>query len=548
MSWIVIVAVGVVFFGIQILVYRGTQRSISDRCGGWVGSCKLGKRSAQTREAAIADLERALAMTPAFGTLRRLGVIAPLLGVLLTAGSVLLSRQWSDLMQGTGEATGASPVMGGGVFQAMVPLFSGIFVGAFLAIFNQILVTLAHREEDRLFYMASDATIDCDFLRTDDRLAQIFSQIEVGGKQLFASSAAVESMLKTARHAMEGMYEACNAAVTDLNTIPPGIRAAIEEPVKDFVGAAREMRTGAQDAAKQFGTGIKTLSKQVEALEVQVVASLNRQTAATTNQVEMATSLAASARAFEAALAPLRSTTLKEFEQQVAGSAAAAMRATLALDGIERQCATAGEAFEQSTQKLSGAALTMSTTCVDSVRESSKQLSRSVRDAAQGIQENMKASAMSADQVRSAGEVISSLVGSMKSDGDAISDSLKSLSESIQKTAEEDGRLSSSLGHTTQALVETSIAIGIVRGALGQLDFTPVQSSTDKLARSVQSLDGDCSAASENMRKQGLVMTTLLAQLEEASARMRKESERNRLVQGTSAMSERSERDNGRDR
>ena len=553
MTWIVIVvvAVGVGFFGGQIWHYLGTKREISKRCGEWVRRAQDGKMSAQTRESALADLERALAMSPSFGTLRRLGVIAPLLGVLLTASSVLLSSELSELMNGSQTARTAESSTGAATFRAIAPLFSGICVGAFLAILNQIFVTVAHREEDRLFYLASDATLECEFLRTDDRLAQIFSQIERGGKQLSDSSAVVESMLTAARAAMDGMNEACNAAATDLLAIPQGFRTAIDVPLKEFVGAAREMRIGAQDAAKEFGTGVKTLAKQAEVLQGQVTSSLSRQVAASTRQEEMAATLVASARAFEECLAPLRSSALADFQRQLEASAFAATGVATALKTIERRSASAGDSIEKSTEKLGSAVESMATTCV-AVSEGSKDLSRSVRDAALGFAETAKLSVASADQVRSSGEAFASLANSMKADGSAISRSLQALSESIQRTAEEDARLTASLSSTTNELGETVVAIKGVRGALGQLDFQPVQTSANNLARSVQSLDGNCSAASESMQRQVAAMNAMLAQIDAASSRLRQELgglDRARLAHGTSAMSERTEpqsQDNGR--
>ena len=85
MSSIWSLLIGLTLLLIQIRVFVASRRSARERGVQWMKEIEAGDRGQQTRDSAILDLERALATCPHASLLRKLGVIAPLLGVTLTA-------------------------------------------------------------------------------------------------------------------------------------------------------------------------------------------------------------------------------------------------------------------------------------------------------------------------------------------------------------------------------------------------------------------------------------------------------------------------------
>lgn len=94
--------------------------------------------STEMREAALTELERWLATFPGYQLLQRTATMAPLLGVLLTAGGFLNL----ELPAGDDGPTR--------IISAISPLVVGVGGGASLAFFNQILLRLADSSVDRL--------------------------------------------------------------------------------------------------------------------------------------------------------------------------------------------------------------------------------------------------------------------------------------------------------------------------------------------------------------------------------------------------------------
>ena len=282
----------------------------------------------------MSEFERALGMCPEFGLLRRLGTIAPLLGVTLTAGSVL----WGG---GLGLSNADNPSLGGGgegsfILGTVGPLFWGVFIGAFLAIVNQVLVSIAHREEARILGEA-EARMQAKWFRdTEERLDAIVSGMERGGVVLNDASEAIVQMLTLARKSMEGMAEACNEAATDLKSLSMQLEGAIKEPVRDFVESAKELRGAAVDAAREFQGGVKTLAKQAANMDKQLAESIARQEAAVAAHGRLVGTIENVVKSFEATVEPLHGRQLQEFTAQLQGGSAAIVEITSSMLKLEK--------------------------------------------------------------------------------------------------------------------------------------------------------------------------------------------------------------------
>ena len=129
MNAFIAICVGLLFLALQFWKYRQAKSSVQSRCTQWARSCSDGKRRGQTRESAVLDLERSLAGNPDMSFLRRLGVIAPLIGVALTAVSVLSLGFGgsSAALQTTLLESSNVAIVAAGIIN---PLFWGVSVGA----------------------------------------------------------------------------------------------------------------------------------------------------------------------------------------------------------------------------------------------------------------------------------------------------------------------------------------------------------------------------------------------------------------------------------
>lgn len=512
MNWMWSVLIGLAFLGFQYWMYRQSCAAMAYRCDMWDRSCASGARRAQTRESAITDLERSLAMTPESGSLRRLGVVAPLLGVTLTAGSVLLSSGTSGaLFTALQGLNGASESGGVSVVSAIVPLFWGVCIGAALAIFNQVLVSIAHRKEDHLFHDAIAPNAAHIFLLTDDRIEQVVSQIALGGRRLTKTSALMKRMLTHARLAMESMNDACNATCTDLKSVATSLQEAIHLPIKDFVSAARDMRTAAEDSAKQFGAGAHTLGRQAEIAETQITESLKRQVEATDRQVAIASALAETVRIFEASFEPLRNQTLPAFEQQVKQSTVAVGRAAEAFATVEKQCAATVVSLDRSSQDLVATVNGLAANGFEPIHRSVALLADCVNDVTRVVAEADKSAALGADAARRAMETLAKAV---HYNGVAVAQSLAALSSNMRTAAAPDSPFATAMGGTTSALTAMSASVR-------QIEFGSMKASSEAASSAIRDLNSDMAAARAQLKQQSHAMSVLIFELESAAARLR---------------------------
>jgi hypothetical protein len=316
------ICVGLLFLALQFWKYRQAKSSVQSRCTQWARSCSDGKRRGQTRESAVLDLERSLAGNPDMSFLRRLGVIAPLIGVALTAVSVLSLGFGgsSAALQTTLLESSNVAIVAAGIIN---PLFWGVSVGAVLAILNQLFLHHATKFEDTCFAECIDPARASGFRDTDDRLDALIKQFDEAALRLGQSADIVGNMLKTARAAMEGMNEACNEAATSLGGISVNLNEALRAPTKDFVDAAAGMRKTALDAAKQFSTGITALSKQTTTVEQRIGAALERNAEVVDAQAKSADAVAKAAQLLQSRVGQMPADAFSTLASQVRTAEAA---------------------------------------------------------------------------------------------------------------------------------------------------------------------------------------------------------------------------------
>jgi hypothetical protein len=494
MSWAVL-AVGAFFAILQWITYAGACADIVARCNSWVTSCKKRERVAQTRDSAVADLERILALNPRLGLLRRLGVIAPLLGVTLTAGSVLVGGALGSPILGMTMNASASQAPSSLV--AVGPLFWGVCVGAALAMFNQLLVHRASVIEDELFRSAIEPRASGLFRDSDDRLDIVIRQVEAAGLLLGRSIVGVEQVLVKAQESMTQVHEAGLQAASSFTQFASGFEATLAVPVRSLKDAAAEMRGGAVEAANQFGVGVKSLVKQSAAIERSVSLMLERQESAVARQVVSAEAIAAAANSIDAMLAPLRSSAVGEFEQGLIAASAASTRLGAALAGAETQVAAAASTVPSALASFSSGleAVTreersrVATALADAVAEARK-LADSIRSTSAIALEASNAGGAAIEELGRSIEALRTYTTEFASHMELLS------RESERRVASD-----SSMGKAAQS---TKAALDQFRTALSSADIAAIGPSAAQLNQSVRDMSDALTRAKADLDRQML--------------------------------------------
>ena len=503
--WIV-VAIGVFFFVLQFVAATFARKNLRERSRLWVESCRNGERRTQSREGAISDLERGLGMEPTLGLLRRLGVVAPLLGVVLTTISfwTVDPALIKNVLNGGAptEGSGARSIMG-----LVGPLFAGVCVGAVLAIVNQCLVWWVHREEDRCFHEAIDPKSASDFRDSNERLEVVIQNIERGGDALNYSSGLVNSMLTNARVAMEGMNESCNETATELVALASKLRDAIEVPVKEFVSAAAGMRAAAEDSSKEFRAASKALAKQTDLLEKEISESLRRQAVAAETQAQMAGSIALASKSIEESVASFRSGGIVAFEAQLVLATEGVRAMAKSIADAESRYMTSAGVIEDAAAKLGSSFREFATADLASVRKEVDELARSVgevRRLADGVGAQSGAATAMVEQT---GTALSTFVRTIRYDGEIASVALKSLQEAAQRVSESDQRLV----EVANAVESSLRGLG---GGLTEMDFSSAKASLQELSTSIRAFETECTAARRQLKDGTDKLTTLVIDAE----------------------------------
>jgi hypothetical protein len=250
-----IALIGIAGLLVQSMVCLFAVRGLRARTDYWTGEAKLGRYRRQTREAAISELERQLALLPTSISLRRLGVMAPLLGVVLTTGSIVFGETAARL--GT-DGGGVGDLRG--MLRELSPLLAGVSVGAVLAIVNQFLSIVLHRVEYECLGKALLDVQDCTFRDTDDRLDLITDQIGAAGKALDVVTRHLDQAVRVSTESVERLTATITSAANQLKSVTTDLRGTLEIPASAFAESASEFT----ESARAVGSDFRGLSKALE--------------------------------------------------------------------------------------------------------------------------------------------------------------------------------------------------------------------------------------------------------------------------------------------
>jgi len=251
----VVIVVGIAGLVLQWLVLRSAITEIRWRTQGWLDRAAAGAFGRQTRDDAITELERDLALTPSAVALRRLGVMAPLLGVVLTAGSVMFSKTSLATLVNVSETTSVVKIMEG-----LLPLLAGVTVGALLAIFNQLLLIVFHRAEDRLMHEAVSMLKNGWFRDTDDRVELVVGQIAGLGEAIAQMQQRIASVVQVTVDSGEQLGLA-------ISTASKGLEKAASDFAEVIATPAREFKASAEEISKTAKAGSLAYQRVAEAFE-----------------------------------------------------------------------------------------------------------------------------------------------------------------------------------------------------------------------------------------------------------------------------------------
>jgi len=292
---------GAVFF-VQAAVYLLARRSARVRGAQWMREVDSASRAAQTRDSALLDLERALASCPRASLLRKLGVIAPLLGVTLTALAFMASAGIMSDMLGASELAGdpGGPERSALIQRAISPLFLGVLVGALLAIFNQLLQALLARQEDAVIRVASSPALLGKFRDPDSAFERFAEGIRESTARLQEAAGLLEQMMSGSRTEFGALSDGARELSSELKSGAASFREAVETPAQEFAAAAGAMREAAQSVGSKMKSGFVTLGERSLKLQ-QLLESI-----AAAHEAETA-KFAAASQGIEQALDGLRS-------------------------------------------------------------------------------------------------------------------------------------------------------------------------------------------------------------------------------------------------
>jgi methyl-accepting chemotaxis protein len=242
----------------------------------------------QPREAAIADLERSTATCPASAHLRKLGVVAPLLGVTLTALSFIFNADGISALvtvpQPPIEPGDASGVGEDGVASraqlirdGIVPLFMGVMLGAVLAIVNQLLQSRLMRSEDEILTASASPALAHYFRNPDSAFDRFADGIRESTELLSDAAKHLEAMLKRSGDGMETLSEGTHGLAAELSASAQALRDSVEIPARELVVAAQAMRNSALAVSSEFEDGFVQLGRRGVTLQqlLEEIASRN---------------------------------------------------------------------------------------------------------------------------------------------------------------------------------------------------------------------------------------------------------------------------------
>ena len=309
----VVFGIGLAVAIVQMVLLRRCRAEIQVRCRVWLDECRRGQYQGHSRGEAVTELERLLGLAPFAAALRRVGVMAPLLGVVLTTGSIIASQS-DQARSGTRAFT----------MPELAPLLAGVSVGAVLAIINQYLLILVRRFEDREMRVVIQSIEPTWFSDTADRLGKIVSGIDAAGIALGSAIAQLSTASTQASVVIDQLGSALQASTERLGTLTGQLKAAVHEPAKDFVAAASELSLSSKTVATSYRTMTDTMQKLGDLSVTRLESMLDKQARQQQDQVEAVGVLSQASEKLRTSISALTDVRASEIREQFALAASSA--------------------------------------------------------------------------------------------------------------------------------------------------------------------------------------------------------------------------------
>jgi methyl-accepting chemotaxis protein len=317
MSYVWSVLVGAVVLLIQLGVFVRAGRSARARGAQWMEELESGLRAEQQRDSAILDLERSLLSCPSAGLLRKLGVVAPLLGVTLTALAFMMNSEVVGAMMSESGSQDPETSIDRSMLiqQAIAPLFTGVLIGAILAIINQFLQALLVKQEDFELAIASNPALIQQFRDPDSAFERFSEGIRESAAQLVDSASLLRGMMTETSAGMAELSSGANSLAGELRSGAASLREAVDIPAQELTAAAGSMRDSAQAVASKLKSGFVTLGERSIKLQQMLEQIAN-------SHEEQISKFGATVQGFESTLDSLRQAAeqVRQATQSVSGA------------------------------------------------------------------------------------------------------------------------------------------------------------------------------------------------------------------------------------
>ena len=377
-----VIGAGVMFLCLQVGTLIGAHHDIARRCKVWFLSCQSGRRRHQSRSFAISELERSIAFSPWSTTLRKLGVVAPLLGVVLTAGSIVIG----DSADVIGKISG-TPSERSHMLSALAPLLAGVCTGAVLAILNQFFTSILHQTEARLVLSAIDTVDESSFTDADIRIEKVTLQIEAAGVSLAEAILALNLGVRESAEVVRCLNEGCVNSTKALSEVAGQLQSAVSGPARAFEVAAQEMTESARASGSQYARAASSLEHLFENATHRIGSLLQNQLESELAQVRRSTELESASKNISAMLDRMSAMKLPPRHDELLQSSRAAGDLTHNLSKASEGVLETGATLNQLTQQVIASVQEIGMTAEQTkqFRTSLSQLSESVLAASDSI-------------------------------------------------------------------------------------------------------------------------------------------------------------------
>ena len=256
-----VLLVSFAFLVLQVWAWQRARSENARTFSEWLASRDDGRRAQQTRESALLDLERSLSSCWYAAILRRSGVVAPLLGVTLTAiGFIAGSDAMSSLA-----SVGREP---SSIAGELAPLFYGVTGGAVLAIASQVLLAMLAKHDEWLIRLAL-APEDLDkFHRPESSFEQYVDGLRAATTELSASTVQLREMMAGAVDGYRQVSESSNTFARQLSSTSESLTGEVATAADHFANVWTQFEaatTSAMGAVEKLSKRATDRAARVEA-------------------------------------------------------------------------------------------------------------------------------------------------------------------------------------------------------------------------------------------------------------------------------------------